>query len=129
MASLIEFPTEDGSIILVEVPAGAGGLVTRGDGHSGIFARAQQTFERALGSIQPAVQGVIDQLFSIENRPDEITVKFGIDLHAEAGAFIAAASTSSNFAVTLTWKGPPATGSGAHAIASVAAEPSQDGEP
>lgn len=122
MASLIEFPTEDGHSILVEVPSGVGGVVTRGDGHSGLFARAQQTFERALGSIQPAVQGVIDQLFSIENRPDEVTVQFGIDLHAEAGAFIAAASTSSNFNVTLSWKGPSPAGREALAAPEATAE-------
>lgn len=105
MAQLIEFPFEDGSSILVEVQSGLDGVVTRGgDGYTGVFARAHQTFERALGNIQPAVQSVIDQLFSVRNRPDEVTVEFGIDLHAEAGAFIAAASTSSNFAVTLRWK-------------------------
>ncbi len=105
MAQLIEFPLEGGSSILVEVHSGVGGVVTRGGAdHTGVFARAQQTFERALGNIQPALQSVIDQLFTIKNRPDEVTVEFGIDLHAEAGAFIAAASTSSNFNVTLRWK-------------------------
>lgn len=106
MAGLMEFPTENGGTVLVEIVAGAGSLVTRGGGQSGVFARAQQTFERALGTIQPAVQGVIDQLFSLDHRPDDLTVQFGIDLHAEAGAFIAAASTTSNFTVTLTWHRP-----------------------
>lgn len=110
MTQLLEFPTDDGGTVTVEVPTAAGGVVVRGGGdHSGMFARAQQTFERALGHIRPAVQGVIDELLSLEHRPDEVTVTFGIDLHAEAGAFIAAASTTSNFNVTLTWHRRPGT--------------------
>jgi hypothetical protein len=32
--------------------------------------------------------------------PDEVQVEFGLDLHAEVGAFIAAA----NFKTTITWR-------------------------
>jgi Trypsin-co-occurring domain 1 len=101
---LIEFPTTDGSTVLVEVADGTGGLVTRGGSHGEVFDRAQQTFEKALGRIRPAVQGVFDELFSLEKRPDEVCVEFGMDVHAEVGAFIAAASSTSNFKVTLTWR-------------------------
>jgi hypothetical protein len=31
-------------------------------------------------------------------------VEFGLELNAEAGAFIASASTSANFRVSLTWR-------------------------
>ncbi|MFJ5958740.1 CU044_2847 family protein [Paenarthrobacter sp. NPDC092416] len=110
MTHLVEFTTDDGGTVVVEVASTAGSLVTRGGDHagdhSGIFARAQQTFERALAHVRPAVQGVIDELLSLDNRPDEVSVEFGIDLHAEAGAFIASASTASNFKVTLTWNKP-----------------------
>lgn len=104
MTRLVEFPTEDGGSVLLEVADATGKLVTRGgDGHSGVFARAQQTFERALSNIRPAVQGVIEELINLPNKPDEVSLQFGVDLHAEAGAFIAAASTTSNFTVTLRW--------------------------
>lgn len=104
MTRLVEFPTADGGTVLVEVADAAGTVVTRGgDSHTGVFARAQQTFERALSNVRPAVQGVIDELMNLPNQPDEVTLEFGLDLHAEAGAFIAAASTSSNFTITLTW--------------------------
>ncbi|MFF1383750.1 CU044_2847 family protein [Arthrobacter sp. NPDC058288] len=102
----MEFPTDGGGTVLLEVSDSTGGLVTRGGGQGGVFARAQQTFERALSNIRPAVQGVIDELTALPDKPDEVSVKFGLDLHAEAGAFIAAASTSSNFTVTLTWRRP-----------------------
>lgn len=107
MTRLVEFPTDDGGTVLLEVSDNTGGLVTRGSGgQTSVFARAQQTFERALSNIRPAVQGVVDELMGLPAKPDEVSIKFGLDLHAEAGAFIAAASTSSNFAVTLTWRRP-----------------------
>jgi hypothetical protein len=43
-------------------------------------------------------------LRSLADAPDEVQVEFGLDLHAEAGAFIAAASTGANFKVMLTWR-------------------------
>ena len=35
---------------------------------------------------------------------DEVVVSFGLQLSAEAGAFIAAASTAANFTVSVTWR-------------------------
>jgi Trypsin-co-occurring domain 1 len=35
---------------------------------------------------------------------DEVVVSFGLQLSAEAGAFIAAASTAANFTVSLAWR-------------------------
>lgn len=107
MTRLIQFTTANGDTVLIEATNGAGGLVTRGGAQGEIFARAQQTFEKALGNIQPAVQGVIDELLSLKNRPDEVCVEFGLDVHAEVGAFVAAASSTSNFKVTLTWRSQP----------------------
>ncbi|MEC3853879.1 CU044_2847 family protein [Paenarthrobacter ureafaciens] len=70
----------------------------------------QQTFEKALSRIRPALQGVFDEIFGLPNRPDEVCIEFGLDVQAEVGAFIAAASTTSNFKVTLTWH-PSSSGS------------------
>jgi hypothetical protein len=108
---LIEFPTTAGGTVLIEARDSTGGVVTRGGAHGELFARAQQTFEAALGHVQPAVQGVINELLSLKNRPDEVCVEFGLDMHAEVGAFVAAASSTSNFKVTLSWRsqGTPAT--------------------
>jgi len=108
MRELVEFATADGGSVLVEVQEGPGPLVTRGSGHGAVFAQAQQTFEEAVGRIQPAVQGVINQMLSLTHRPDEVCVEFGLDLHAEAGAFIAAAGAAANFTITLTWRATPA---------------------
>ena len=112
MGRLVAFPSASGGTILVEMaegPEATTAVVTRGLDSVAVLDRAGQTFEAALGRIQPAVQGVIDQMLSLVQRPDEVCVKFGLDLHAEAGAFIAAASTTANFTVTLTWRDSPTT--------------------
>ena len=38
-----------------------------------------------------------------EDRPDELEVEFGIQVNLEVGAYIAAASTTANFRVTMRW--------------------------
>jgi len=109
MGRLVEFADASGGTVLVEVAEGPGtGVTTRGMNSAAVIERAGQSFEDALGRIQPAVQGVVDQMLSLAHRPDEVCVEFGLDLHAEAGAFIAAASTTANFTVTLTWRDTPA---------------------
>ena len=108
MESLVEFTSAGGEAVLVEVAGGQGAAVTtRGMDSVAVFSRAGQTFEDALSRIHPAVQGVVDQMLSLAHRPDEVSVEFGLDLHAEAGAFIAAASTTANFTVSLTWRVSP----------------------
>ena len=106
MARLVEFPSANGGSILVEVSETPGSVVTRGGGgQSEVFARAQHTFEEAIGRIQPAIQGVIDQLRFLPERPDQVSIEFGLELSAQLGAFIAGSSAGANFKVVLTWRG------------------------
>jgi hypothetical protein len=104
VAQLVEFPLAAGGSVLVEVTQYESGPVTRGFNRAQVTERAGQTFEEAVSRIRPAVEGVISQLRSLTKTPDEVHIEFGLDLHAEAGAFIAAASTTANFTVALTWR-------------------------
>lgn len=104
MGQLIEFPLLAGGSVLVEATGRPAGTVTRGLKGTEVVERARQTFEEAVGRVQPAVEGVVAQLRSLAEAPDEVRVEFGFDLHAEAGAFIAAVSTTANFTVALTWR-------------------------
>lgn len=110
MSSLVEFPLQDGGSVLVQVDeAPAGGAVTRGLGDRHVTALASQTFEQAISRVQPAAQALITRLRAVADAPDQVRVEFGLELSAEAGAFIAAASTTANFKVSLTWhRSPPA---------------------
>jgi Trypsin-co-occurring domain 1 len=57
-----------------------------------------------VARVQPAAQALVSRLRSLVDAPEEIGVEFGLELRAEAGAFIAAASSTANFKVTLTWR-------------------------
>lgn len=104
MEHLVEFELADGDSVLVAVSGdGGGGPVTRGLSSAAVVERAGATFEEALDRVRPAVQAVIGTLRTL-SEPDQVTVQFGLDLRAEAGALIAQASTGANFSVSLTWK-------------------------
>ncbi len=89
-----------------------GGEVTRswGDREQRVVAQAQQSFEQAVARVQPAVQELVRRLRSLAERPAEITVDFGIELSAEVGAFVAGASSTGNFTVSMTWRPERAAG-------------------
>jgi hypothetical protein len=105
---LVEFPLQDGGSVLVEVEDGAPGEVTRGwaDRDNRVVEQARQSFEQAVARVQPAVQGLLTQLRSLAESPEQIQVEFGLQLSAEVGAFVAGASTTGNFKVSMTWRRP-----------------------
>ena len=104
MGELVEFPLAAGGSVLVEIAGHSAGPATRGLKNADVAERARQTFEEAVSRIRPAVEGVVAQFRSLAEVPEEVHVEFGLDLHAEAGAFIAAVSTTANFSVALTWR-------------------------
>jgi hypothetical protein len=102
---LVEFPLQDGGSVLVQVDEAAAGPVTRGLGDSRtVTEQARLTFEDAISRVQPAAQSLISRLRALADAPDEVGLEFGLELSAEAGAFIASASSTANFRVTLTWR-------------------------
>jgi hypothetical protein len=104
---LAEFQLEDGGSVLIQVaPAnGTQDGVTRswGDRNMRVVEQAHQSFERAIAQVQPAIQSLLTQLTSLAESPDQVEVEFALQLNAEVGAFVAGASTSGNFKVTMTW--------------------------
>ena len=110
MRRLVEFPLQDGGSVLVEVHEDvlAAG-VTRGLGGR-VVEQAQHSFEQAVGRVQPAVQTLIARLRQMADRPEEVRVEFGLQLSAEAGAFVAAASSTGHFQVTMIWRSDSARG-------------------
>jgi hypothetical protein len=106
MKKLIEFNTENGDCLIVEVdivdlqtdeiiP------VSRNDY---IITKAQMTFERAIDNIKPVASTIISKLRSLGDKPDEVEVSFGIKMNAEAGAIVASAGLEANYLVKLKWK-------------------------
>lgn len=117
MGKLVEFPLRDGGSVLVEVddagPSRPAGEVTRGWADHGQRAadqarqgieQAQETFEQAVERLQPALHGLLRQMRSLPDSPDEVKLEFGLQLSAEMGAFVAKAATTGNFTVSVTWQ-------------------------
>lgn len=101
----VEFPLEDGGVLLVRVDDGrTDGPVLRGGGGTAAWERAETTFEAALGTIDVVARGVLQQLAGLARTPDEVQVDFGLELNAKAGTFLAAAGTAAHLKVSLTWR-------------------------
>jgi hypothetical protein len=111
MKRLVEFPSDTGEPILVEVEdLGLSGETRRGLSASAVVERAQTSFEDALDRVRPMATSLVGKLRTMSDAaaPEEVQVEFGIVLSAEAGAVLAAASAGANYKVTMTWKRPPA---------------------
>lgn len=109
MTRLAEFPLDGGGSVVVEVEdLDSAGPLTRGwRAHDAPTQQAQHSFEQAIGRVQPAARAMLAQFRAMTDAPDEVVVEFGLQLSIEAGAFIAAASSSANFKVALTWRSVP----------------------
>ena len=102
MKHLVEFPLKEGGSVVVEVdePETSGTIrAARGD----MIAKASETLEDALSKVVSVAKVVIERLHTIEHKPDEIEVSFGVKLNTAAGVVIASASAEANFDVTLRW--------------------------
>lgn len=102
MKSLIEFPLEDGSSVVMEGDEPEGSVV-RAARPGEIVARAGQTLEAALERIKPAAEVILSKLSSLSERPSEVEVEFGIKVSAEAGMVVASGKLEANYTVKLKW--------------------------
>lgn len=68
-----------------------------------VISQTQQTVAQALAELKPAVQTVLSHVREMAERPDKVTVQFGVKVTAEAGVVVAKAATGANFAVTVEW--------------------------
>ena len=101
MSQLVEFELEEGGHVLVEAQGG-GGLVTRGGGGQ-VQERASESFNKSIAKVKPAADALVASMAELRQRPDEITVEFGVNFSAEAGAFIGSVAAEASFRVQLKW--------------------------
>lgn len=106
MPQLAKFPLKGGGFLAVETdaPDAGAGRVMRGSSTADAVAAATDTFETALEKVRAAAEGILQQLRSLAQPPDEVAVEFGVKMSAESGAIIAKASGEANFKINLTWK-------------------------
>lgn len=108
VGDLVEFPLAAGGSILVRTAdTGSASPATRGLGQraaDNAAQRASQSFEDAIDRIRPAADSLLAALTALTHTPDEVNVEFGVELTAEAGAFIANIGSTANFKVSLVWR-------------------------
>ena len=102
--SYIEFPLEDGTFIVVEVPENEGYGSWRDPSGEGALAKAVNTLEQAIDKVKPAAEIVLSKFANLAERPTEIEIEFGLKLNAQVGAIIASGSVEANYVVKLKWK-------------------------
>ncbi|MEC3982645.1 CU044_2847 family protein [Amycolatopsis sp. H20-H5] len=106
MDDLTKFALEDGGSVIIEVEAPAG--MTRVSRRDDLVDDTKASFERALTNVRDAASAALGQFQSMTRKPDEVEIKFGVKLTAEAGAVIAKTGLEGQFEVKLKWKRDPA---------------------
>ncbi|MFF8949062.1 CU044_2847 family protein [Streptomyces sp. NPDC014940] len=103
MGRLVEFTTEDGAVVVVEIadPATGTRLVSRGENPA---VQAARTFEGTLDGVRAAAQSALRVFRDGSLRPDSVELEFGVKLTAEAGAIIAKGAAEGQLVVRLGWK-------------------------
>jgi hypothetical protein len=106
VTEFVRFPLDDGSSVVVEVEPEPG--LARAGRPSGVVRQAGESFERALGEVRAAAAAALTQFRSMG--PDEVELKFGVKLDAQAGAVIAKTGLQGQFEVKLKWLSPDTPG-------------------
>ncbi|NER95684.1 MAG: hypothetical protein F6J86_17910 [Symploca sp. SIO1B1] len=102
---LAQFSLPDGTTFLVEVEAPESKAIERVALPSGQqVLKAQQTFEQALDHIKPVASTIVTKLRNLNQPADEVEVKFGLKLTADAGAIFASVGGEVSYEITLKWK-------------------------
>ena len=105
MQSLTKFELDKGGSILIEaVGSNEQHGVVRANKTGDLIATSKVKFEEAISQIKPFVSPIIQNLQDLPKMPDEIKVEFGVKLSANAGAFIASASSEASIKINLQWK-------------------------
>jgi len=98
---LARFPLEGGGSVVVEIdPVPGTSRVSRRDD---LVEDAKGSFEAALANVKEAATAALDTFRSMARGPDEVELKFGVKLTAQAGAVIAKTGLEGNFEVKLKW--------------------------
>ncbi|MFJ2648257.1 CU044_2847 family protein [Streptomyces sp. NPDC087420] len=105
MTALMEFTTDSGARVMVEVDRDAPGARPVSRGNS--LAQAGRTFDEALAGIRAAAESALAVFRDGPLKPDSVELEFGVKLMAEAGAVIAKSSAEGHLTVKLSWAPGP----------------------
>ncbi|NEO21939.1 CU044_2847 family protein [Moorena sp. SIO4A5] len=101
---LAEFSLSDGTTFLVEVEEPESKAIERVALPSGKYVlKAQQSFEEALEKVKPVASTIISKLRDLDTPADQVEVKFGLTLTADAGAIFTSIGGEVSYEITLKW--------------------------
>lgn len=103
MGTLVRFDLGDGDSVVAELERVDGGVVDAAT-PSDLVARATGSFATALDQVRSVAALTIRRMRDLPQRPDEVTVEFGIQLDAEVGAVLARTGVQGHLQVQLTWR-------------------------
>jgi hypothetical protein len=110
MTEYIQFATESGAVVLVEVAEGEtdhAGVVRAGlrDRAEVAVSQAKTTFEDGLDILRYNAEAFIQKVRSVSDPPDEVEITFGLKATGEMGNFaVAKAGAEASYTVKLKWK-------------------------
>ncbi len=102
MTEFARFELDGGGSVVVEVDEEPG--VSRASRPGRVLRDARASFEKALTDVRDAAATALDQFRAMSRPPDEVELKFGVKLDAEAGAVIARTGVQGQFEVKLRWR-------------------------
>ena len=101
---LVQFDLANGATMVAELDVAPGvSRVSR----DGMLAKATGTLEDALTRVRDAAATALSQFQDMAHQPDDVEIKFGVKLDAQAGAVIAKTGVQGHFEIKLTWKREP----------------------
>lgn len=108
MNKLISFPLGEENVVWVEVDEIEAPSEALGESEASrageLAAQATQTFQDVIDSVRPVAETIVKGLDKISDRPNDISVEFGLKLNGKVGTVIAASGVEANFKVTLKWQ-------------------------
>ncbi|AZM62610.1 MULTISPECIES: CU044_2847 family protein [unclassified Streptomyces] len=100
---LVRFDLDDGDFVIADITVNEGTVVDAAT-PSDLVARATGSFTTALEQVRSAAALTVHRMRDLPQRPDEVTVEFGIQLDAEVGAVLARTGAQGHLQVQLTWR-------------------------
>lgn len=102
MPELARFTLHGQRSVVFEIDDNGDGIRQAGLARKGKVLDTQQAFETRLSDIRAAASAALS-ILKEDLRPDEVTLRFGIKMTAEAGAVVARTAVEGNMEVEMSW--------------------------
>lgn len=103
MGELLKFGTGHDDVVLVEVEENYLAPVTRGGRAGAAVVEAGESLDHVVGRLGPVIKGLVSEVRSSADWPDEVEVEFSVKISADSNVVIAKAGGEANFRINLTW--------------------------